>query len=188
MKLSIVLIATLLSSVAFAETADNLQEARSSAVLLGKSLQTELVGAMKSGGPLAAIGFCNTRAMPISEEISAETGWQVGRTSLLVRNPENNADAWEKQQLEQFEKRLAAGEAANQLEVLDVQQEGEQKTERYMKAIVVGEPCLACHGEEISTQLSEQLYSLYPEDKARAYKLGQLRGAFTLQRSSTVTD
>lgn len=186
MKLAIVLITALLSSLAYAESAENLQEARSSAALLGKSLQTELVGAMQSGGPLAAISFCNTRAMPISQEISAQTGWQVERTSLLVRNSQNTADAWERQQLKQFEERLAAGEPVSQLEVLDVQQQGSQKTERYMKAIAIGEPCLACHGEQISAELSEQLYRLYPEDKARGYTLGQLRGAFTLQRTTSV--
>src|SRR5690554_4040629 len=178
------LLIALCVSQALADTS-TLEEARSHAMLLGKSLKNELVAAMKSGGPLTAISLCNARAMPISQEVSSRTGWQVGRTSLLVRNPENTADAWENQQLKMFEQRLAAGEPAEQIEVLEVSTEGH--TTRYMKAIVIEEACLACHGEAIAPVLSEQLYSLYPEDKARGYRLGQLRGALSLQRDHTST-
>lgn len=188
MKLIIVLMSTLLSGLVFAENTESIREARGNAALLGQSLQTELINAMKSGGPLAAINFCHIKAMPISQDISATTGWQVGRTSLRLRNVDNRPDGWEKKQLKLFEKRLAAGEPANELEVFEVQQKGDQQTERYMKAIVIAQPCLVCHGEALSTELSTQLYSLYPQDKARGYKLGELRGAFTLQRVSTAAN
>lgn len=172
-----------ISSVAVAEQTNNAQEqARQHALLLGKTLQAELVQAMQTGGPNAAIAVCNTRAMPISAEISEKTHWQVARTSLKVRNSQNTADDWEKQQMEQFEQRLKQGESPASLETYAIVEEDGKQVERFMKAIPTQEGCLQCHGEKISTELSKQLYRLYPEDKARGFSAGQLRGAFTLKR------
>lgn len=49
-----------------------------------------------------------------------------------------------------------------------------------MKAIPVGGPCVVCHGEQIAEPVAARLSELYPEDEARGYKPGDLRGAFTL--------
>ena len=43
-------------------------------------------------------------------------------------------------------------------------------------------PCLKCHGETIEPETAAILDELYPEDKARGYKAGQVRGAFTLKK------
>lgn len=175
----------LLSSVAIADADISAQDqARQHAMLLGKSLQMELQQAMKAGGPEAAVAVCNTQAMPISTEISQQTGWQVARTSLKVRNSQNSPDAWEQEQLEQFEKRLQQGESPASLEAYALLEENGKPVERFMKAIPTQEGCLQCHGESIPENLSAQLYKLYPEDQARGFTLGQLRGAFTLSREA----
>ena len=55
---------------------------------------------------------------------------------------------------------------------------------RYMRAIPVGEVCLACHGDaaQIDPQLKAQLDASYPQDRATGYSLGQIRGALTVKR------
>ena len=54
---------------------------------------------------------------------------------------------------------------------------------RLMKAIPTGEACLACHGGSIKPELAALIDQYYPEDEARGFKLGELRGAFTLRRA-----
>lgn len=57
---------------------------------------------------------------------------------------------------------------------------------RMMKAIATGEPCLACHGKNIQPSLAAVIDVRYPEDEARGFALGELRGAFTLRRTLEV--
>ena len=86
--------------------------------------------------------------------------------------------AWERKVLEDFQQRAMAGEdlaAMQHAEVVDGQF-------RMLKAIATGEPCLACHGSEIKTELAAVIDSRYPQDQARGFKAGELRGAFTLSR------
>lgn len=156
--------------------------ARASAQKLGQALQAELSAAMQSGGPMAAIEVCNVRALPLAQQISQQQGWQVGRTSTRLRNPQNRADDWELAQLAKFAERIQAGESADTLEVLQQQAHHGQTVVRYMKAIVVQPACLACHGSALPDEVSARLDQLYPQDRARGYQAGDLRGAFTLQR------
>ena len=51
-----------------------------------------------------------------------------------------------------------------------------------MKAIPTGKVCLTCHGSNINPNLRTKINELYPEDKAYDYKIGDIRGAFIVQR------
>ncbi len=147
---------------------------------LGKNLQMHLKAALTQAGPLAAVEVCQAKAPGIAQEISAQRGADVGRTSLKLRNPANAPDAWEKQVLEQFAARLTQGEPLAALEQYDVVESAGRKQFRYMKAIGVQETCLICHGEVLAPDLQAKITALYPQDQATGYKLGELRGAFTI--------
>jgi hypothetical protein len=157
-------------------------EAREIAKQFVGALKGELQAAMKQGGPLAAISFCNVRAPQISSQVSADVGWDVGRTSLKLRNPKNAPDAWEMDVLERFEARKAAGEDLKTMEYAEIVESDGRKSFRYMKAIPTSELCLTCHGSEIPAEVAAKLDQLYPEDAARGYKEGDLRGAFALSK------
>jgi hypothetical protein len=43
-------------------------------------------------------------------------------------------------------------------------------------------PCLMCHGDNIDPATAAKLDELYPQDQARGYTAGQVRGAFTLKK------
>jgi hypothetical protein len=144
------------------------------------ALKGELQGAMKQGGPVAAIGLCNVRAPEISSHVSYDVGWDVARTSLKLRNPKNAPDAWEEAVLERFEARKAAGEDVKSMEYAEIVESDGQKAFRYMKAIPTDELCLTCHGSEIPAEVATQLDQLYPKDTARGFREGDIRGAFTL--------
>jgi hypothetical protein len=146
-----------------------------------KALGGELKGAMKKGGPLAALDVCKTQAMPITQAQSEKNGISLSRTSLKVRNPDNAPAAWEKTVLEAFEARKAKGEDVKMMDYsAKVTLENGQHELRYMKAIPTGGVCLACHGETVAPEVEAKLKTLYPEDKARGFKLGDIRGAFSV--------
>ena len=126
---------------------------------------------------------CNVKAPMIAEETGEKTGWQVARTSLKLRNPDNKPDAWELTVLKAFETRKAAGEDVTKMEYSEVMTIDGKKTFRYMKAIPTAELCLNCHGSEIKPEVARSIDELYPEDQARGYKAGDIRGAFTLQKT-----
>lgn len=160
------------------------QEAKTVIHSLAGTLMKELKAAKAEGGAPAAIQVCNLKAIPLTDQVAqASNGWDVGRTSLKIRNPENAPDAWEKAVLERFQQQAEQGADLKKLMHAEVvtNEQGQQEF-RVMKAIPVGQQCLACHGSQIKPVLAEQLDKLYPEDKARGFNTGDLRGAFTLKK------
>jgi hypothetical protein len=182
-------VAAMLCSVPFtvrAETDQYSAEAKQIAGAFFEELKAELVKGMQAGGPVAAIGVCNTLAPAIAAKHSQNSGWDVARTSLKLRNPGNAPDAWETEVLKQFEARRAQGEGPDALVYSEVVTEGGDSYFRFMKGIVMPPlekmPCLKCHGENIDAATAAKLDELYPQDQARGYKAGQVRGAFTLKK------
>jgi hypothetical protein len=56
--------------------------ARAAIGAFATALQAELKTAMKQGGPINAIGVCNTTAMPITEAVSLDQGLELSRISF----------------------------------------------------------------------------------------------------------
>ena len=149
----------------------------------GAMLGDALRQAIQSGGPVAGIAVCHARAAQIATDLGQQLEMLVGRTSLKIRNPANAPDNWELAVLKQFEARKAQGEPVDQLEFFAVIDDDQgQKTFRYMKAIPTAAPCLSCHGENIPPEVDAKLKELYPNDRARGFGEGDLRGAFTLAK------
>ena len=159
------------------------QESRAKVKAYAQTLQGALKAALADGGPSAAIPVCNVEAPAIGQELSEPAGWSVGRTSYKLRNADNAPDRWEVGGLEAFLKQAVAGEDLKTMEHAEVVEQDGQTTYRYMKAIPVGQVCLACHGSEIDPAVKAQIDSFYPNDRATGYALGELRGAFTVSRT-----
>lgn len=146
------------------------------------ALKGELQAAITEGGPVKAIAVCKERAPAIARALAAETGWDVARTSLKVRNPDNAPDAWERQVLQEFEKRKAAGEDVETMAFAEEVETDGGKRYRFMKAIPTSALCLTCHGETLDPALAAAIDAAYPVDQARGFALGDIRGAFTLAK------
>ena len=150
-----------------------------------QQLAGKLQAAMQAGGPVNAIAVCRDEAPAIASRLSRQSGWQVKRVGTRVRNPlTGSPDAWEQQQLALFQQRLQDGEAVPAINAFEISDGPQGQTLRYMQAIVVAPPCLACHGplEAQSPALRTALGRDYPHDAATGYAPGELRGAFSLQR------
>ena len=145
-----------------------------------QTLKGELQAGMKEGGPVNAISVCNLSAPAIANTYSVRNGWDVGRTSLKVRNPDNAPDVWERRVLESFDERKRAGEDPVKMEQYEVVRKDGVSKFRYMKAIPTAPLCLACHGEQLDSITKTRIEKLYPRDQALGYKQGDIRGAFTI--------
>lgn len=146
-----------------------------------ESLQSELKGAIKASGPVAAIELCNEKASAIVRRHAEKDGWSLGRTSLKFRNPNNAPDPWELTVLKSFEARKAAGEDPATIEHAAIVMRDGKRVIQYMKAIPTAEICLNCHGgEEVKPEVAAKLAEFYPDDKARGFGVGDIRGAFTI--------
>jgi len=161
-------------------------QARAAVKALGAGLKRQLIAAIKSGGPIAAIGVCRTIAPVLAERVGKEHALKIGRTALRVRNPANAPDAWERAVLQDFAAKIKGGADPAGLEHAETVTGKDGATVfRYMKAIpMASRPCLACHGAP-EPSLKAEITRLYPDDAATGFKPGELRGAFTVTAPAT---
>ena len=163
------------------ELAARAEKARAVTVTYAERLKQGIVKAIKAEGALGAIAACNTLAPELSEKLAEEGKFEIYRTSSKVRNPDNAADAWEQEVLDKFAAEIARGTEPSKLEHFEqtVTKEG-QKFFRYMRPIVTGEVCLSCHGLDVKGDVKAEIAKFYPDDKALGYRIGEMRGAFSL--------
>lgn len=164
------------------DTQAEITAAKAGIMELAGALQKELKGAMQTGGPVAAIGVCNTQAMPITRKAATEHGLHLSRVSLKNRNPVNLANEWQAAVLNDFEQQKEAGKDPAGLAWSETVSVDGVKEFRFMKAIPTAAVCLNCHGTEVSPEVSQVLAGLYPEDRATGYSEGDIRGAFVAIR------
>ncbi len=157
------------------------ERAREAVTLLAERFRTEIAASLKEYGVAGSISVCQSLSPDLATQAADASGFEITRTSQRLRNPESAPDAWEAKVLQSFHMRVLTGSDVSKLEYAEtvVSPEGD-KVFRYMKAIPVAEPCLACHGGELRPDVKAEIARAYPEDKATGYRLGDLRGAFSL--------
>ena len=147
----------------------------------GKELSETLTRKMKSGGLIDAVEFCNTAALPLTQQMSDKHGVLIKRTSLKTRNPLNNPSDNEISILKKFQANLDNG---NSLEPkIQLDQNG---IPNYYAPILVEQKCLICHGtldQELSRAADSIIKSHYPKDLATGFKEGDLRGIWSISFS-----
>nr|VFK47191.1 MAG: Protein of unknown function (DUF3365) [Candidatus Kentron sp. TC]VFK47470.1 MAG: Protein of unknown function (DUF3365) [Candidatus Kentron sp. TC]VFK60494.1 MAG: Protein of unknown function (DUF3365) [Candidatus Kentron sp. TC] len=146
-------------------------------------LKGELEKALETSTPANAIPVCKTKVPQIGKAFKEKyPGWTIGRTSLKTRNPANAPDEWEKGVLEDFEARKVAGEDPKAIEHSAFVEKDGVQVFRYMKAIPTLEVCTLCHGAPLIPDVAAKLDELYPEDQARGFEIGDIRGAFSFMQ------
>ncbi|NPA30182.1 MAG: DUF3365 domain-containing protein [Epsilonproteobacteria bacterium] len=143
-----------------------------------KTLGGNLKKHMKAGGPADALAFCAANAADLTAKVDRELGKKVTikRITLKPRNPANEAKGEEKAILKALETLNYNG--------VKLPKHLVQKTAsgyRYYKPLVIKKQvCLKCHGPNIAPKLKAVIDKHYPTDKARGYKMGDLRGAIVV--------
>ncbi|WP_009033076.1 Tll0287-like domain-containing protein [Indibacter alkaliphilus] len=144
-------------------------------------LISTLQNAISEKGVPGAIEFCNLEALPILKEVGDRYKVEIRRASFDYRNPEDKPRAYEEGILDTYvynmENDLDSEPSVQKLENGEVL--------LYSKAIKIPSAlCLNCHGqpgEEISPETMSKLDELYPEDKAKGHKIGDLRGMWSIR-------
>ncbi len=141
------------------------------------ALKTSLMSALQESGPIEAIKFCNVHASGLTDELAARHGVKIYRISTKNRVPENIPDGGGFNVLQRFDNGRMNGDMSSS--TLLTLHTGHS---RYFEPILVEAPCLTCHGmkDEMMPELVEVIDSLYPKDKAKNFKLGDLRGAWVV--------
>jgi uncharacterized protein DUF3365 len=143
-------------------------------------LKTELQTSLENDGPMNAISHCQAAVPKINIDSIQDGNWSVGRTALKYRSPDNKPDDWELEVLNWFETRKQQGEDISQLEFSATVEKNGGSYFRYMKAIPTQKICQTCHGEKLAEPLAQKISELYPQDSAKGFKQGDIRGAFTV--------
>lgn len=164
------------------DTRAQVNEARGLVKQFAGTLKPMLVEHLKKDGPTGAIRVCREAAPRIARELSERSGWIVKRVSHRARNKDTAVpDAWETKVLQKFLALREKGSDADTLEYHEMIRLADGTEEfRYMKAQKTLKLCLTCHGKNVSPDVLQSLNTLYPEDAARGFELGDVRGAFSL--------
>ena len=157
-----------------------LKQARAQINVVAGELQLRISQVVQEQGAVNALDSCRLQMSGISDRLSTTSGWEIRRTAINVRNPNNIPDAWEKDVLKLFEQRLAEGVDLETFEFAKVVNLDGKRVFRYMKPITMKAFCTTCHGQDVAPVVAEAIIKKYPEDQAIGYQPGELRGAFSL--------
>ena len=169
------------AATARADQAALTDEARAMAGAFGAQLRKALLEAMAEGGPVEAISVCKLQAPAIAAGLSTD-GWQLRRTALRVRNPDNTPSRREREVLEWMQGQLAAGVNPANLTSSGLEVEDDGSVFYYIQPIMTGALCLNCHGKELAPEVRQAIHASYPQDRATGFSEGELRGAFSFTR------
>lgn len=155
-----------------------LERGRKIAAMTQLELKQDLRKAIKQGGVINAISFCNKRAMEITDSISLAEKVYIKRLAKKYRNPVND--------MNKDESNIFKAYIINHLSkkwspaMITWNKKGQPV---YYNPIVVDALCLKCHGEpgkDIKPEVAEKIAELYPGDKATNFRAGDLRGMWSI--------
>ncbi|WP_232778373.1 c-type heme family protein [Salegentibacter sediminis] len=140
---------------------------------LGKNLKK----ALKEGGPLHALEFCNVEAIPLTAQMEKEHNAVIKRVSDKNRNPANAANKEEKYYITHFKQAIRNGREPAPVVI----PKGEKN--KFYYPIVTNKMCLQCHGkpEEMKPEVLQKIKELYPEDRALGYSENEVRGIWSIK-------
>ncbi len=163
--------------------ADDVRAARQAALAFDQRMTREIIARLDRGDDVVAVWLSYADHAPDwGREISNAERVAFSRTALGVRNPANAPDDWERQQMEQMSFMLDAGVDAETMEIAEIVAEGDETVFRWMRPVLMGEACLACHGETIDGRVKLLLAQEYPLDEATGYAALQLGGAYSVRK------
>lgn len=129
------------------------------------TLFSRLETALERGDVAHAIDVCQRVATELTDEVGTRHNVRIGRTSFKRRNPANVPPAWMNPVVD----------ARTTEPVVMVNDNGVLAA---ALPITLKQPCLRCHGnaEHITPDVDAALRARYPNDQARGFAVGDLRG------------
>ncbi len=145
-----------------------------------KSLAVVLMEKIQLEGVAEAIEHCNVVAIPVVDSVANIFNTEIRRVGTRIRNPRDQPDNIELEILEAYQYAFE-----NNLQLQSNVQEISGQVILYTKPILMTNPvCLNCHGNigtDILPKNHDEIISLYPNDSATGYKIGDLRGMWSIR-------
>ncbi|MBS0000177.1 MAG: DUF3365 domain-containing protein [Cyclobacteriaceae bacterium] len=144
-------------------------------------LGTTLKSTIQEQGIPEAMRYCNLNAYPLVDSIERKYSVIIKRASTRFRNPQDAPDEEELKFIEAYQDSLTAGKTPG------VFVEINEKEIHFARPILLNDAvCLNCHGQagsDIAPENYQVIKALYPDDKATGYKMGDLRGIWSVRFS-----
>lgn len=140
------------------------------------TLRHTLGASIQRDGVEGAVQFCNVNAYPITGTLASEK-ILIKRVANRYRNPQNAPDSTDAVQWNVFATAKAAGDSLQPAIVR------ENDRVHYYKPIILQANCTVCHGtngKDISPAVASTIDSLYPNDNAKDFAVGDLRGMWKI--------
>lgn len=142
-------------------------------------LSSRLGKAIADAGLTNAIQFCSVHGITLTAAVGVTNDVALRRVTHRPRNPLNRADTNELELIRYFESELKKGTTPKP--TIATNRTGFYT---YYAPIVLSLPlCLNCHGQpgqDIQPEVLAQLKATYPADEATGFKLGLLRGLWSV--------
>jgi len=142
---------------------------------------TKLQNAVKERGIVEAVPFCNLEGTQITADLESQFGISIKRVASRARNKSNLPIGMEIELLDAY-KYNAENDIANRPNIQKIE---DGKVLLYTKAIVIKDKfCLSCHGipkVDIQPQTLKKINELYPQDSAKNFAVGDLRGMWSIR-------
>lgn len=161
---------------------EQVAQLRTAAGSFMKKLKSVLVNEMQNNGVVKAVNVCSDTALILTAKIGESENISIKRVSEKNRNPQNIPDDFELTILEKFKTLQSSKKIDVETEYAEITQLNGKEIIRYMKPIFLQDECLTCHGSSdyIPDEVNAILIRKYPNDKARDYSAGDLRGAVSI--------
>lgn len=142
------------------------------------TFKSELLKAIQRGDMVDAIGFCNEKAMMISDSASYAEQAVIRRLALKNRNPENRMNDQETRIYKDF--------VLSWISKTPMKPKIQLSADHhpvYYAPITMKPLCLNCHGsleKDINPNVAAKIKELYPNDKAVGFKQVDMRGMWAI--------
>lgn len=142
-------------------------------------LSGQLSQALARGGVSEAVTYCNLRAYPLVDSLSAKYNVQIKRATVWVRNTDNKADNDEEIILREY---IDLKTEEKHLKPI-LRRKANGDVVFYMPIQITSPLCLNCHGNvgtDITTADYDIIKKLYPNDNATGHSMEDLRGIWSV--------
>lgn len=140
-------------------------------------LSSNLQNAIQQGGISNALPYCSVAAQPLTRSVGEPKGVTVRRFTHKPRNPQGKANEMEMAVLAHWQRLLPTTNAPAALAT-----NISPGKVTFFAPIVLSQPlCLNCHGQpgkDISPEHVALIDKLYPQDQAKGFEMGDLRGGW----------
>lgn len=159
----------------FAATNPQAAIQESDAIAAADALKTKLTAhlaqAMSNQDAPAALRICAAEAPKLTADIGKQFNLEVTRITDKPRNPNNRGTQAE----------IALLNKIRGDEVLGVKKPFYELDSAYYFPLHINQLCLNCHGAAIAPDILTAIRDHYPEDQAKGYSQGELRGAIRVR-------